>query len=415
MNTSLSLRNAPEDMPPQEIAHAITSALDGLKAVRTFVTNQFVEGVDYGKIPGCGDKPALLNPGAQKAVMYFNSYPTFKVKEKDLGAGHVDFRVRAILVSRVTLHQIGEGIGCASTKEKKFRRSAGSDMKKCPQCGKAAVLKSKEKPEYFCWRKKDGCGAVFALNHPAMKAAAAPAEDNDAPYEVRNTVLKMAKKRALVDAAMTLGCLAELFTQDIEDTYGADQFREAAQPYEGEVVEEPMPPTAPSGQPRPQNKGLSTKESIERTKEFLAYLKEECDAFQKRWAGQWEKRLDRALDEGKEVPSKLPELINSFQAKNHLIKWAKVTGRTRPGVDPGESRSREVEAYLAEIFYGDEADQAAVIQELGDYISLKRKDLTAQIFRQHPDLAPAGYAEELAEATPDRGDAYEGDESTAGE
>ena len=37
------------------------------------------------------------------------------------------------------------------------------------------------------------------------------------PFSVDNTVLKMAKKRALVDAALLVGSLSDIFTQDIED------------------------------------------------------------------------------------------------------------------------------------------------------------------------------------------------------
>lgn len=37
------------------------------------------------------------------------------------------------------------------------------------------------------------------------------------PYSIDNTVLKMAKKRALVDAALLVASLSDLFTQDLED------------------------------------------------------------------------------------------------------------------------------------------------------------------------------------------------------
>jgi hypothetical protein len=41
--------------------------------------------------------------------------------------------------------------------------------------------------------------------------------DNEDIYSQVNTILKMAKKRALVDAALSAGRLSDLFTQDIED------------------------------------------------------------------------------------------------------------------------------------------------------------------------------------------------------
>ena len=41
--------------------------------------------------------------------------------------------------------------------------------------------------------------------------------DNDDPYTLANTVLKMAKKRAQIDAVLTVASLSEIFTQDMED------------------------------------------------------------------------------------------------------------------------------------------------------------------------------------------------------
>ena len=41
--------------------------------------------------------------------------------------------------------------------------------------------------------------------------------ENEDPYTLANTVLKMAKKRAQVDGALTVASLSEIFTQDLED------------------------------------------------------------------------------------------------------------------------------------------------------------------------------------------------------
>ena len=41
--------------------------------------------------------------------------------------------------------------------------------------------------------------------------------ENSNAYSMKNTMLKMAKKRALVDAALAIGRLSDLFTQDIDD------------------------------------------------------------------------------------------------------------------------------------------------------------------------------------------------------
>ena len=49
------------------------------------------------------------------------------------------------------------------------------------------------------------------------------------PYTLANTVLKMARKRALVDAALTVGSLSDIFTQDLEDADLAAEVRKSQQ------------------------------------------------------------------------------------------------------------------------------------------------------------------------------------------
>lgn len=56
---------------------------------------------------------------------------------------------------------------------------------------------------------------------------------NEDPYTLVNTLLKIARKRAIVNAALTVGSLSDLFTQDIEDIVDA-----IAQPIEPTTVPE---------------------------------------------------------------------------------------------------------------------------------------------------------------------------------
>ncbi len=37
------------------------------------------DGEHYGKIPGCGDKPTLLKPGAEKICMTFRLSPSYEI------------------------------------------------------------------------------------------------------------------------------------------------------------------------------------------------------------------------------------------------------------------------------------------------------------------------------------------------
>ncbi|KKK67335.1 hypothetical protein LCGC14_2955110, partial [marine sediment metagenome] len=62
-----------------------------------------------------------------------------------------------------------------------------------------------------------GCGAKFAETAEAIISQPEGRVENDDPYTLVNTLLKMAKKRALVDAVLSATRSSGLFTQDVED------------------------------------------------------------------------------------------------------------------------------------------------------------------------------------------------------
>jgi hypothetical protein len=424
------LRGEPEHLPSQEIAHAIAGTMEQLKAVRTFIKAEFqigykdasgkiVTGTDAGLIPGCGDKPTLFLPGAQKATMYFNCFPTYKVQERDLGNGHVSIRVRCLLISRATRDQVGEGVGCCSTMEKKYRWRGNEKL--CPACGKPTIRKSKDKPEFYCWKKIDGCGATFGLKHPEIvsQGDGSPVENTDL-YDLHNTVLKMAKKRAHVDAAMTLACLSEMFTQDIEDTFAPNEVREAARPYDGEVYEAPEPePAKPTPPPVPSAKGLFSNEQVKRTRDFAKWLGDQCREINRkwhkgdddgRWEG-WEKKLAAAMEAGQAVPAKVPDVVTFWQARGHLFKWAVREKHLTfdSSVDLEEAKTRQIDAYVALVHHEHKKE---LIAEMGAYLQDERTKACDAIYRRNPDIAPVGWVdprEGQAEAE-DKGDAYDGPE-----
>jgi hypothetical protein len=122
--------------------------------------------------------------------------------------------------------KLGEGVGTCSTMESKYRWRKGGG-RECPECGSsAALLKSKQKPEWFCWAKKGGCGETFALDDKRITEQSVERVENPDIADSWNTVLKMAKKRAQVDATLTATGASDLLTQDLEDIRGvADDFR----------------------------------------------------------------------------------------------------------------------------------------------------------------------------------------------
>ena len=216
---AMKLVPQPHDTGPQ-LSPVMQSAISILEMKSQVATIQAVmrevmhEDEHYGKIPGT-DKPTLLKPGAEKLGMVFRLRPEFEIIETWHPDGHLTVRVKCRLYHIPTSQLIGEGDGICSTKEKKYAYRNG--QLKCPECGKAAVLKSKKEPEFYCWAKKDGCGMTFPLDDTRIVSQAVGSVPNDCIADCYNTVLKIGDKRAHVAAILTATAASDIFTQDLED------------------------------------------------------------------------------------------------------------------------------------------------------------------------------------------------------
>jgi hypothetical protein len=220
--------------------------------VAQYVREQMKEGVDFGVIPGTA-KPTLLKPGAEKLVDLFRCTPTFTVVEKvqDWDRGFFNYMFKCSIRQRDSSAVLAVGFGSANSYESRYRWREGK--RKCPGCGSDALLMSKDKPEWFCWRKRGGCGAIFQKTDERITSQQVGRVENPDLPDMANTILKMGKKRALVDAAIALARCSDMFTQDVEDfaPHEAPPEVPAPQPARAapaavEVVEEPAAPARPA-------------------------------------------------------------------------------------------------------------------------------------------------------------------------
>lgn len=168
-------------------------------------------GIDYGVIPGT-DKPTIYKAGAEILNKMAQLCPSFSPTAR-YGDGESSPQIHY----RVTCHLhdgskegpiVCEGVGSANSWEKKHRyRNAGPP---CPTCG-AELRKSKRDAEWYCWAKKGGCGATFPLDEHKGGVG-----ENPDPFDLDNTLLKMAKKRAYNDATLTAHAASGIFTTDVQ-------------------------------------------------------------------------------------------------------------------------------------------------------------------------------------------------------
>ena len=82
------------------------------------------KGQHYGTVPGCGDKPTLLKPGAEKLMMTFRLAADPQIQEIPTDDG-LTFRVTCRVLNQATGVFLGAGVGEASSREDKYNwRSA---------------------------------------------------------------------------------------------------------------------------------------------------------------------------------------------------------------------------------------------------------------------------------------------------
>jgi hypothetical protein len=174
-------------------------------------------GEHYGIIPGTGTKPSLLKAGAEKLCFAFRLAPEFDIQQVDLPRDHREIRVVTTLRNMATGAIVGQGLGSCSTMETKYRWRKLA--RTCPKCGQESIIKGKEEygGGWLCWQKKGGCGAKFPDESPDIIGQPEGKIENEDIADCYNTVLKMAKKRSIVDATITACAASDIFTQDVED------------------------------------------------------------------------------------------------------------------------------------------------------------------------------------------------------
>lgn len=234
------------------------------KEISTVVGSILVEGTDYGVIPGTGDKPALLKPGAERVCFAFGCAPRYEVVDR----------------------QIDHDRDVKWTKRKKVWRNAHRGDREFTWQEESGTSLGLYRYEVRCTLLRREDGAVVAEGMASCSTM--ESKYIDRPRDSENTVLKMAQKRALVAAVLNGFGLSDRFTQDVD---------EHAEPH----AQAPATPT-------PANAGsdLATDKQMEYLGKLLkseVWTQEERLAFATRGESatraQMKVLLDEVIDEGK--------------------------------------------------------------------------------------------------------------------
>ena len=212
----------------------IKDLLEQVNLIQQVMRDVMKEGEHYGVIPGTSGKPSLLKPGAEKISFVFRLAPEYEVIEQELGDGHLKYRVMCTLRTPNGLSK-GQGVGTCSTMESKYRfRSGPKEATGQPvpheywNTRKTEPMKALELigGKGHVVAKEDGIWQIFRQGEKV---------EHDNPADHYNTALKMAKKRAHVDAVLTATAASDIFTQDVEE------ISENLKAVRGEEIEQDKP------------------------------------------------------------------------------------------------------------------------------------------------------------------------------
>jgi hypothetical protein len=168
-------------------------------AIQRLLKEVLVMGIDrdYAIIPGT-KKYTLLKPGAEKiASMFGIAVEPIVVAIPHPNGEDMTYRVTARLTTSNGGVFLGEGVGEASTLESKFAWRACV----CPE-------------EWQQFKDADPSKARIHWMRGNPPTAVGQVREN--PADKGNNMLKIAKKRALIDAILTATAASDTFTQDKE-------------------------------------------------------------------------------------------------------------------------------------------------------------------------------------------------------
>jgi hypothetical protein len=205
----------------------------GQERVKLIQKSVMTAGEDYGEIAG---RITLYKSGAEKLLQFYQLAATTIY---DITWGDGKSQPEITIISTTAIHIgdkegpiVAEGIGAATSWEKKYRWRKGE--RACPSCGvEGAVIKGNpkyaprdndgvveagfEQGGWLCWKKKDGCGRSFPDKSPEIISQSVAQEANPDPFDLLNTMVKMGKKRSVVDGTLQATATSGLFGQDLED------------------------------------------------------------------------------------------------------------------------------------------------------------------------------------------------------
>ena len=170
---------------------AVTQIMQKIGTFQSIVQQALKQEHDYGIIPGT-NKPTLLKPGGEKICMMMGINPEYDFLDKieDYQKGFFAYNIKCTL-KKLDMN-VAQGVGSCNSYEKKYRWVNVDTL-------------------------PDGVDPTTVENVTDKYGRHKYKIPNPNVCDLANTILKMAKKRAFIDAVLQVASLSDVFTQDLED------------------------------------------------------------------------------------------------------------------------------------------------------------------------------------------------------
>ncbi len=269
--------------------------------------------VDYGIIPGTGDKETLLLPGMEKLMRALNAVPEYiercVIRDYAHPLFHYEYECRLIDAETGMAIPGGRGLGLCTSMESSFawrwveerlippgldkstlRKQGGRISEFTFAVDKAETTGKYGKPAEYWQAFKDAIenGTAKAFKKTIKSGELRDAWEIDSTvYRIQNpdifdqvnAILKRAKKRSLGDAIKGAANVSEFFTVDLEDFARYDDAIEATFSYVNDVEPPKRPPSTVLDQPARPPSG-------EEAKDFVGNPEQAEDTTPKPWADE---------------------------------------------------------------------------------------------------------------------------------
>lgn len=165
--------------------NALVERSESFNNFKEFLRNELKDGIDYGLIPST-NKPCLFKAGGEKIQMLMGLTPIYKLLNREFVANQP---IKSKVYNNTTKkYEIEETIR-----------------------------------NYYCWEW--ACELWYGGVKVAEGVGTANSEEakwvsqyrNSTPDSLANTIMKMSKKRAFMDAIIAVSGVSDMFTQDLED------------------------------------------------------------------------------------------------------------------------------------------------------------------------------------------------------